>query len=270
MVLPDYNAFAYRTSLGVDRFEARVLPLDPAQPSGVPWLAGACGLDRVADGRAAVSRGVTCSNAETQQLLELRDARDGRVLVSAQGAYVSASSLVVSGDRLIDPQSGEEMPDVPGWVVGATGGRAITRLGDGGAALLRLDAAPAPQVSSPIVVAQATCTWPDFAHVAIAKAANIGCQDLKSAADAHRLVLSPGRQPTASSLTLNSLEVDARRRLITIRYVQNVTSRWAGPTAQAAVVGVPEKVTGDWLVWLVPDGEASGYSNGVVFGIRLP
>lgn len=78
VVLRDYNAVAYTTALGPDHFGVRVLPLDPARPSDVPWLADACGIERVADGRVTVSRGAACSN-EDDRLLELRDALDGRL-----------------------------------------------------------------------------------------------------------------------------------------------------------------------------------------------
>jgi hypothetical protein len=274
IVLPDYNAFAYGTLVGPDRFGVRTLPLDPSRPSEVPWLAGACLVDRVADGRAAISRGTTCSNEETQRLLELRDAHDGRLLASVRDGYVSAwaaTRLIVAGDRLIDPLSGEEMPEVPGWVVTATGSRAITRLGDGGAALMRLDTAPAPRSLGVDVVAQATCTWPDFAHVAPADLANIRCSELTAAAGPHRLVVSPGRQPTAATLTINSLEMDPTRRVITIHYAQTATSHWAGPTAEVAILAVPQELTGEWLVWTVTDQETpSDYAKGGLFDVRLP
>ena len=122
-------------------------------------------------------------------MLELRDT-DGRLLASAQSGYLSywgASSLVVDGDRLIDPMTGNRIPSVPGWAVAVADSRAIVRLGDGGAALLRLDATPATSASTPLLVGLMACAWPDFAHAASAKAENIGCPDLRSAAGPHRI-----------------------------------------------------------------------------------
>ena len=179
---------------------------------------------------------------------------------------------MVDGRRLIDPITGETMPDVPGNAISVAGRRAISRLGDAGVALLRLDSAPAPDRTTPIVVAQATCTWPDFAHLALATSDNVRCPDLQAAAGAHRMVLSLGRQPTATGLTVTSLEVDRTRRVITVRYAQIVTSHYAGPSAQVALVALPAAVTGEWLVWLVSEDATadSGYGRGPAFAIGVP
>lgn len=272
IAMPEHNAFAYTESVGVERFGVRVLPLDPARPTDVPWLAGTCGVQRVADARVAISRGVSCTN-DDERGLELRATADGRVLATTSTGYASywgASVLLVDGDRLIDPITGASMPDVPGWPVAVADSRAITRLGDGGVALLRLDVSSTTVRSTPVIAAQATCAWPDFAHVAIAAAENIRCPELLPAAGARRLVVSLGRQPTATSLIVDSLDVDRSRRILTIQYTQSTTSRWAGPTAQAAIVEVPEEVTGEWLVWLVTDGMRPGYTGGPAFTATFP
>jgi hypothetical protein len=272
IVAPEHNSFAYTANMGSDRFAVRVLALDPARPTDLPWLGDACGLDRVADGRVAISRGPLCASADQDRLLELRDI-DGHILASAQGGYVSywgASSLLVDGERLIDPSTGARMPSVPGWAVAVADGRAITRLGDGGVALLRLDAAPTTAPRTPVLVAEMACSWPDFPHAAPANIANIGCPDLRSAAGPRRIILSPGRQPTATSLSIAAVEVDAGRRVVTIRYAESVTSRYAGDTAQVAIVELPDSVTGEWLVWLVTDGGRPDYSVGPAFPITLP
>jgi hypothetical protein len=272
IVAPEHNSFAYTANMGSDRFAVRVLALDPARPTDLPWIGDACGVDRVADGRVAISRGPLCASADQDRLLELRDI-DGHILASAQGGYVSywgASSLLVDGERLIDPSTGARMPSVPGWAVAVADGRAITRLGDGGVALLRLDAAPTTAPRTPVLVAEMACSWPDFPHAAPANIANIGCPDLRSAAGPRRIVLSPGRQPTATSLSIAAVEVDAGRRVVTIRYAESVTSRYAGDTAQVAIVELPDSVTGEWLVWLVTDGGRPDYSVGPAFPITLP
>jgi hypothetical protein len=186
----------------------------------------------------ALSRGPRCASDDQDRLLELRDTRDGRVLAAAQGGFVSrwgASVLVVDGDKLIDPGSGVALPDVPGWAVAVSDGQAISRLGDGGVALFRLAPVSTPERTPARVVAQMPCAWPDFAHVAVAQADNLRCPDLQSAAGGRRIALSPGRQPTLSSMTINSIDTNASRRVITVHYAQSVTSRWAGPTAQVAV-----------------------------------
>ena len=273
IVLPDHNAFAYTESVGVERFAVRVLPLDPTRPTDAPWLTGACGVERVAEGRVAVSRGIHCTNGDTDRILELRATADGRLLASAQGGYTSrwgASVLLVDGDHLIDPVTGTRMPDVPGWPVAVSDSRAITRLGDGGVALLRLAPAAAVARSRPAIVGQATCTWPDFAHVAIARAEDIRCAELVPVAGARRVVLSLGRQPSATSLSIEGVDVDQDRRVVTIHYTQSTTSRWAGATAQVAIMELPEAISGEWLVWLVTPGATPGYGTGPAFQITLP
>jgi hypothetical protein len=272
IVAPDHNAFAYTAALGLDRYGVRVLPLDPALRADMSWLVDACSVDRVSDRRVAVSRGAACASADLDRTLELRDS-DGRIRASAQGGYVSywgASSLLVDGDRLIDPSTGARMPSVPGWAVAVADGRAITRLRDGGVALLRLDAAPTTAPRTPVLVAEMACSWPDFPHAAPANVANIGCADLRSAAGPRRIILSPGRQPTATSMSINAVEIDPSRRVVTVRYTQSVTSRYAGDTAQVAIVELPDTVTGEWLVWLVTDGGRPDYSVGPAFPITLP
>jgi len=272
IVIPEHNAFAYTESAGVERFAVRVLPLDPTRPTDAPWLAGACRVDRVADERVTVSRGISCTN-DDGRMLELRATIDGRVLASTQSGYASywgASVLLVDGDHLIDPITGASMPDVPGWPVAVSDTRAITRLGDGGFGLLRLDGTHGSLPTGPVVVAQATCPWPDFAHVALALANNVRCPELLAAAGARRLVVSLGRQPTATSLIVDSLDVDPSRKVLTIHLTQSTASPWAGPTAQVAIVEAPVVVTGEWLVWLVQDGGPSGYATGPAFVVEFP
>ena len=273
IVLPDHNAIAFTESVGVERFAVRVLPLDPTRPTDAPWLAGACGVERVADGRVAIWRGINCTNDDTDRILELRTTADGRVLASAPSGYASywgASVLLIDGDHLIDPITGTSMPDVPGWPVAVSDSRAITRLGNGGVALLRLEPVAGAARSAPAVVAQATCTWPDFAHVAIARVEHIRCAELLPAAGARRVVMSLGRQPSATSLSVDGVDVDQDRRVVTIHYTQSTTSRWAGSTAQVAIVELPEAITGEWLVWLVTPGGPRGYGTGPAFQITLP
>jgi hypothetical protein len=274
VALPEHSAFAYTWPAGADRYAVRVLPLDPTRPADAPWLANACGLERVADARVALSRGPRCASDDQDRLLELRDTRDGRVLAAAQGAFVShwgGSALIVDGDQLIDPSTGVAVPDVPGWAVAVSDGQAISRLGDGGVALFRLAPVSTPERTPAQVVLQTACAWPDFAHVAVAQAENLQCPELQSAAGSRRIVLSSGRQPTLSSMIINSIDANASRRVITVHYAQPVTSRWAGPTAQVAVVELPASLSGTWLVWLLPDGAPPAfYAGGAAFEVLLP
>jgi hypothetical protein len=273
IVVPARNALAYTWTDGSDRSEIRIVPLDPSRPPDLPWLAGACWLERVGDGRVAVARGSTCGTTEAGATLELRDASDGRLIRSSPTGSLSswlASTLIVEGDGLIDPGTGRSLPGVPGWVVAIDGDRAITRLGDGGATLLRLVTAGTVTHVDPVVVARATCAWPDFPRVATARAENIGCPELRAAAGGHRLVVSPGRAPASKVFDIISIDVLTPAHVLTIHYRQAPTSRYAGATAEAAVVDVPEDVEGDWLVWMMPVDAGRTYSGGPAFTVTFP
>jgi hypothetical protein len=71
-------------------------------------------------------------------------------------------------------------------------------------------------------------------------------------------------------MEVTSVETDPSRRVITIRYAQSVTSRWAGPTAQVTIVQLPDVPAGEWLVWLIVDGGRPDYRNGSAFEVTLP
>jgi hypothetical protein len=273
IVIPPHNAVAYTWNDGNERSEVRIVPLDTSGPPDLPWVAGACWLERVAEDRVVLARGTTCVTSEVSATLELRDATDGRMIRSSPTAGVSswlASTLIVDGDRLVDPVSGRFLPQVPGWPVGIDGDRAITRLGDGGAALLRLAGVGIAAHSDPVVVARATCAWPDFPRVATARAENIGCPELRPAAGGHRLVVSPGRAPASKLFDILSIDVMTSEHVLTIHYRQDPTSRYAGATAEAAVVDVPEDVEGDWLVWMMPVDAGRTYSGGPAFTVTFP
>lgn len=279
MILSDWN-LAIARSLAPDRsFE--FFPLDPTAPITLPWI-----------GRLRQAKSILLLSADRVVVSyegwgngrlpksELIDIPTGDVVASFDDwlpVFANQSVVYLQGAtplQVLDPRDaalGPGLPTLPVYV-SLEKGIIVVRLGNGGAAVLRREAAYGSEYAVPVTkIAEGFCPSIDFARVQLADG-TADCASLAGAAGARRIIVSIGRETDTDTLEITRISVDeaARRLTLGVR-IGEAHSNGAAQRAPTQVIELPAALRGSWLVALEPEPGtpgALGFSTAFALDLR--
>jgi hypothetical protein len=260
MILPDWNLAIVRSIVPDRPFD--FFPLDPSAAIALPWI------DRL---RQAKSIGLLSADRvlvsyEGWELgrfpkSELIDVPSGRVIKTFDWLPVFTNNSVSylqgpSPLQVLDPRdavNGPTLPTLP-LHVNLDDGIVLVPLGNGGAAVLRREAAPGAEYAVPVTkIADGSCAEIEFTRVQLADG-TADCADLAGAAGPRRILVSIGRERDTDSFEITRISVDEAARRITIGVkVGDMRSASIAQRAPTQVIELPEALRGRWLVGLEPE-----------------
>lgn len=260
MVLPDRNLAIVRSSAPDRSFD--FFALDPSAPIALPWLdqlKRAKSIALLSADRMLVSyEGWGLGRFPKSELV---DVASGHVISTFDWLPVFANRTVtyMQGRTPLqvldqrDASTGPLLPTVPLYV-NLESGVIVVPLGNGGAAVLRREAAYGPEYEVPInKIAESSCGAIDFTRVQLADG-TADCPSLAGSAGARRILVSIGRERDTDRFEITRISVDeaARRLTIGVR-VGEARSNGYAQAAPTQVIELPEAIRGTWLVGLEPE-----------------
>lgn len=260
MILPDWNLAIVRSKLPDRSFE--FFPLDPSAAIALPWI------DRLRQAKsiALLSADRVLVSYEGWDLgrfpkSELIDVPSGRVIKTFDWLPVFTSRAVTylqgpSPLQLLDPRDAADGPTLPTLplYVNLESRIIVVPLGNGGAALLRREAASGAEYAVPVTkIAEGSCAEIAFTRVQLADG-TADCADLAGAAGPRRILVSIGRERDTDSFEITRISVDEAARRITIGVkVGDLRSASIAQRAPTQIIELPETLRGPWLVGLEPE-----------------
>jgi hypothetical protein len=260
MILPDWNLAIVRSIVPDRPYD--FFPLDPSAAIALPWIdrlrqaksIGLLSADRVLVSYEGWDQGRFPKS-------ELIDVPSGRVIRTFDWlpVFTNSSLMYLQGPsplQVLDPRdaaNGPTLPTLPHYV-NLESGIIVLPLGNGGAAVLRREAAPGAEYTVPITkVADGYCAEIEFTRVQLADA-TADCSALAGAAGPRRILVSIGRERDTDSFEITRLSVDEAARRITIGVkVGDMRSASIAQSAPTQVLELPESLRGRWLVGLEPE-----------------
>jgi hypothetical protein len=260
MILPDWN-LAIVHSIVPDRpFD--FFPLDPGAAIALPWI------DRL---RQAKSIGLLSADRVLVSYegwglgrfpkSELIDVPSGRVIKTFDWLPVFTNNSVMylqgpSPLQVLDPRdaaNGPTLPTLPLYV-NLESRIIVVPLGNGGAAVLRREAASGAEYAVPVTkIAEGSCVEIEFTRVQLADA-TADCAALAGATGLRRILVSIGRERDTDSFEITRISVDEAARRITVGVkVGDMRSPSIAQRAPTQIIELPDSLRGRWLVGLEPE-----------------
>jgi hypothetical protein len=279
MILPTWNLAIVRSSSPDRSFE--FFPLDPTKVIALPWIdrlkqaksIGVLSADRVVVSYEGWGNGRLPKS-------ELIDLPTGRVITDFSDwlpVFANHSVTYLQGAsplEVLDPRDatrGPRLPTLPLYV-SLEDGVIVVPLGNGGAAVLRREAAPGSEHTVPVTkIAEGLCGTIEFPRVQLADG-TADCLSLASAAGVRRILVSIGRERDTDTFEITRVSVDdaARRLTIGVR-VGEMHSSGAAQRAPTQVIELPDVLRGRWLVGLEPEPATPrpfGFSTAFAIDLR--
>jgi hypothetical protein len=279
MILPDWNLAIARSSSPDRSFD--FFPLDPTAAITLPWidrLKTAKSIVLLSSDRVVVSYEGWGSGRFPKT--ELIDLPTGHVITgfgdwlpvftNSSVTYLQTATPL----QVLDPRDGSLGPRLSTLplYVDLEKGIVVVPLGNGGAAVLRREAAHGLEYTTAIMkFADRACASIEFPRVQLADG-TADCATLAGAAGGHRILVSIGRERDTDMFEITSVSVDeaARRLTIGVR-LGGVHSNNSAERAPAQVIELPESLRGRWLVGIEPEPEAPrpfGFSTAFAIDLR--
>lgn len=279
MVVPDWNLAIVRSSSPNRSFE--FFPLDATAPIALPWIdqlrraksIGVLSADRMLVSYEGWEQGRFPKS-------ELIDLPSGHVIASFSDwlpVFTNRSVTYLQGAtplQVLDPRdasAGPVLPTLPLYV-NFENGVIVVPLGNGGAAVLRREAAYGSEYAVPVKrIAEGSCAAIEFTRVQLADG-TADCPSLAGAVGARRILVSIGRERDTERFEIARISVDeaARRLTIGVR-VGVVRSNGPAQVAPTQVIELPEDIRGVWLVGLEPEPATPrpfGFSTAFAIDLR--
>lgn len=261
MILPDWNLAIVRSTLPDRPFE--FFPLDPSAAIALPWIdrlrqaksIGLLSADRVLVSYEGWEQGRFPKS-------ELIDVPSGQVITTFSDwlpVFTNRSVTYLQGSsplQVLDPRDGANGPTLPTLplYVNLENGIVVVPLGNGGAAVLRRQAASGAEYAVPVTkIAEGSCAEIAFTRVQLADG-TADCTDLAGAAGPRRILVSIGRERDTDSFEVTRISVDGAARRITIGVkVGDMRSTSVAQRAPTQIIELPDSLHGSWLVGLEPE-----------------
>lgn len=260
MILPDWNLAIVRSIVPDRPYD--FFPLDPGAAIALPWIdrlrqaksIGLLSADRVLVSYEGWDQGRFPKN-------ELVDVASGRVIKTFDWlpAFTNNSVTYLHGPsplQVLDPRDAANGPTLPTLPlhVSLENGIVVVPLGNGGAAVLRREAAPGAEYEVPVTkIADGSCAEIDFTRVQLADG-TADCAGLAGASGPRRILVSIGRERDTGSFEITRISVDEAARRITIGVkVGDMRSASIAQRAPAQIIELPESLRGRWLFGLEPE-----------------